>query len=113
MQSQGSISCFRIGCLHTHSWENRESGQKHFKMVVRGEEIGAAERYLAQLDDQKLVAAQSSKEVVGEAEISLRPTTSHFWLQDAQNATWGARRASIARFSIRRSSRRQSGLRIR
>src|SRR5918912_1356991 len=28
-----------IGSLHTRSWEDRESGQKRFKTVVRAEEI--------------------------------------------------------------------------
>jgi hypothetical protein len=37
----------------------------------------------AQLDDQKLFTALSNKEVVSEAEMSLRPTTACFWLQDA------------------------------
>jgi single-strand DNA-binding protein len=28
-----------IGSLHTRSWEDRESGQKHFKTIVRADEV--------------------------------------------------------------------------
>jgi single-strand DNA-binding protein len=28
-----------IGSLHTRSWEDRESGQKRFKTIVRADEV--------------------------------------------------------------------------
>ena len=28
-----------VGSLHTRSWEDRESGQKRFKTIVRAEEV--------------------------------------------------------------------------
>jgi single-stranded DNA-binding protein len=31
--------CAGIGSLHTRSWEDRESGRKRFKRVVRADEV--------------------------------------------------------------------------
>jgi hypothetical protein len=47
------------------SWEGRASEEKSYKRVVGADEIVAAERWVAQLDDHNFVGALSNKEVVG------------------------------------------------
>jgi len=51
-----------IGSLHTRSWEDRESGQKRFKTVVRAEDVLFLDARPEHQDDAE--AAEEAVEVV-------------------------------------------------
>jgi single-strand DNA-binding protein len=51
-----------VGSLHTRSWEDRESGQKRFKTIVRAEEVLFLDTRQEQQDETE--AAEEAVEVV-------------------------------------------------